>query len=43
MMKDLESIHDVILDAYKAVMRLSGVDLNEGSSMPLPTQHVRLE
>jgi hypothetical protein len=28
MLSDLESIHDVLLKAYKAVMLLSGIDLN---------------
>ena len=40
MMKDLESIHDVLLDAYKAVMQLSGVDLENASVDVLPTRHV---
>jgi len=29
MMDDLESIHKVVLDAYKAVMLLSGIDLDK--------------
>ena len=29
MMKDLESMHDKLLEAYKAVMLLSGVDLDK--------------
>lgn len=39
MMKDLDSIHDTILDAYKAVMRLSGIDLEKVTSGVLPTRH----
>jgi hypothetical protein len=42
MMKDLESIHDAVLEAYVAVMRLSGVDL-EKASTPLPTEHLNIE
>lgn len=40
MMKDLESIHDTLLVAYKAVMRLSGVDLDKATAVMLPTSHV---
>ncbi len=40
MMEDLKTIHDLILDAYKAVIRLSGVDLDKMSSHKLPTRHV---
>lgn len=42
MMKDLESIHDAVLEAYLAVIRLSGVDL-EKVSTPLPTNHLKIE
>ncbi len=40
MMKDLESIHDALLDAYKAVMLLSGIDLDKVTIDGLPTRHV---
>lgn len=44
MMKDLESMHDRLLEAYKAVMLLSGVDLNmlvaEHGNAPQPTGHL---
>jgi len=40
MMADLESIHAAILEAYKAVMLLSGVDLDEAVLKGLPTRHV---
>lgn len=36
MLQDLESIHDTVLDAYKAVMRLSGVDLDKDTGETLP-------
>jgi hypothetical protein len=38
MMADLESIHDALLKAYKAVMRLSGVDLDKAMATDLPTR-----
>ena len=40
MLDDLEKIHEVLLEAYKAVMLLSGVDLDEISISNLPTRHV---
>jgi hypothetical protein len=44
MLKDLELIHDMVLQAYKAVMLLSGVDLDalaaSGIELELPTHHV---
>jgi len=40
MMKDLESIHDTLLDAYKAVMLLSGIDLDKITIASQPTNHV---
>ena len=40
MLKDLESIHDVVLEAYKEVMRLSGMDLDKMRSAALPTGHL---
>ncbi len=40
MMDDLETIHDSILVAYKAVMRLSGIDLDAVTLERLPTGHL---
>ncbi|QJR09225.1 hypothetical protein DSM104443_00262 [Usitatibacter rugosus] len=40
MLEDLESIHTTLLDAYKAVMLLSGVDLDSANGVNLPTTHV---
>lgn len=40
MLDDLENIHEVLLEAYKAVMLLSGVDLDKVSSSNAPTGHV---
>lgn len=40
MLKDLRAIDNVLLDAYKAVMLLSGVDLDKPTIDPLPTRHV---
>jgi hypothetical protein len=44
MMKDLESMHDKLLEAYKAVMLLSGVDLDklvaEQGNVPQPRGHL---
>ena len=40
MLEDLESIHNSILDAYKAVMKLSGFDLDAMTDEELPTEHV---
>jgi hypothetical protein len=40
MLDDLESIHETLLDAYKAVMLLSGVDLDKLSTTELPTKHL---
>jgi hypothetical protein len=42
MMKDLESIHDTLLNALKAVHLLSGVDLDAmvEQGVPLPTRHL---
>jgi hypothetical protein len=45
MMKDLESIHQTLPDAYKAVMLLSGVDLEAevaAGRVYLPTRHVKI-
>jgi hypothetical protein len=40
MLDDLESIHETLLVAYKAVMLLSGVDLDKLSATELPTKHL---
>ena len=40
MLDDLEKIHEVLLVAYKAVMLLSGIDLDKVSISNLPTRHV---
>lgn len=40
MLDDLESIHKMLLDAYKAVMLLSGVDLDKVSATGLRTKHL---
>jgi hypothetical protein len=46
MLTDLESIHETLLTAYKAVLLLSGVDLdaigNSGVECNLPTGHVKI-
>lgn len=41
MMKDLESIHDVILAAYAEILRLCGANLND-EEFPLPTVHLAI-
>ncbi len=40
MLKDLESIHDTLLEAYKAVLLLSGIDLVAVHIDQLPIRHV---
>lgn len=40
MMKDLEGIHNTLLDAYKAVMLLAGIDLDTITIASQPTDHV---
>ena len=42
MLKDLDGKHVTILEAYKAVMRLSGIDLDKLTNVPMPTTHVRI-
>jgi hypothetical protein len=44
MMQDLETIHDVILEAYKQLMLLHGTDLDALAQEPftLTTAHVRI-
>ena len=39
MLDDLELIHKTLLDAYKAVMLLSGVDMDNLPAIELPTKH----
>jgi hypothetical protein len=40
MLEDLHSIHDKLLDAYKALLLLSGMDLDNLDIDFLPTTHV---
>lgn len=44
MLRDLETIHENILEAYKAVLLLSGIDIEklavEFPDLPLPTGHL---
>jgi hypothetical protein len=40
MLADLETIHSALLDAYKAVLTLNGVDLDEMAKMQFPTRHL---
>jgi hypothetical protein len=40
MLHDLEAMHEKIIDAYKAVMKLSGIDLDKVQMQDLPTKHV---
>jgi len=44
MLKDLQAMHDKLLEAYKAVMLLNGTDLDklvaENPDMELPTDHL---
>lgn len=42
MLRDLESMHNTVLDAYKAVMALAGVDLDKVAAGNLPTTHVSI-
>jgi hypothetical protein len=46
MLKDLESIHETLIGAYKAAMLLSGTDLDAlidaGGELHLPTGHVSI-
>jgi hypothetical protein len=42
MLDDLDRKHETILDAYKAIMRLSGVDLDRLTNVPMPTTHVKI-
>jgi len=40
MLDDLENIHEVLLEAYKAVMLLSGIDLDKAPPSNAPSGHV---
>jgi len=40
MLQDLEAMHEKIVDAYKAVMKLSDIDLDKIQMQDLPTKHV---
>lgn len=40
MLEDLEATHSVLLDAYKTIMKLSGVDLDAVTNIELPKRHV---
>jgi hypothetical protein len=40
MLDDLDAIHNTLLDAYKAVLLLSGVDMDTLSVTELPTKHL---
>ncbi len=43
MLRDLEAIHDDLLEAYKAILRLSGIDLEElmeGGDTTLPSGYL---
>ena len=42
MLEDLDRKHETILEAYKAVMRFSGIDLNKLTNVPMPTTHVKI-
>jgi hypothetical protein len=39
MLEDLDRKHETILEAYKAVMQLSGIDLDKLAKVPMPTTH----
>jgi hypothetical protein len=42
MLEDLDRKHKTILEAYKSVMRLSGIDLDKLTNVPMPTTHVKI-
>jgi hypothetical protein len=42
MLEDLESIHTTLVDAYKAVMLVTGVDVDKLSMIKLPTKHLHI-
>ena len=41
MVEDLERMHETILAAYKAILAISGIDLDK-LDLPLPTEHVKI-
>lgn len=43
MMLDLQEIHETLLDAYKAVLLLAGIDLDKTVLEKLPSTHLPLE
>jgi hypothetical protein len=40
MLADLETVHSALLDAYKAVLALSGLNVDEMAEMQPPTRHL---
>jgi hypothetical protein len=42
MIADLERKHEIILKAYKVMLRLSGIESDKLVAMPLPTEHVKI-
>ena len=42
MLRDLEAMHDDLLEAYCAVLGLSGVELAAIGDIALPTRHIRM-
>jgi hypothetical protein len=42
MLEDLENIHRTILEAYKALMRLSGIDLEDVTVTRFPNKHISI-
>jgi hypothetical protein len=43
MLQDLETIHEKIINAHKAVMKLSGIDLDKIQMQGVPTKHAQYE
>jgi hypothetical protein len=42
MLEDLDRKHETIVEAYKAVMKLAGIDLDKPTILPTPTTRVRI-
>jgi len=42
MLEDLDRKHETILEAHKAIMRLSGIDLDKLTNVPMPTTHAKI-
>ncbi len=42
MLEDLENIHGTLIEAYKALMRLSGIDLDKMTATNFPDKHVSI-